>query len=110
MNQENGIMKLKSAARAVVTYEVGLPRGCARIRNILHWLGDDYLKRYPVFDEYDLQIDDLPTGANRLLWDRDALKAIDVRIESISRDYRDRIFEACWQIIDCEEAPVELLA
>ena len=46
------LKKLVSAARAIVTYQVGLPVGCLRIRGILRWLQPHIELSYPVFDEY----------------------------------------------------------
>ena len=101
------LQKLVSAARAVVTYQVGLPHGCTRIRAILFWLRPFESLNLPVFEEYHAATLDLPTGTERLHWSREALRERDVRLEAINREFRDRIFEACYGIIDHYAAPTD---
>ncbi len=93
------LQKLVSAARSVVTNQVGLPRGCTRIRAILFWLRPFEPLELPVFEEYRIVTVNLPTGTERLYWNREALRERDVRLEAINREFRDRIFEACYNII-----------
>ncbi len=94
------LRRLVSAARAVVTYEVSLPRGCSRICNVLFWLRQLEPLDYPVFAEYDRATRHLPRGAERLHWEREALRERDIRLEEINATFRDRVFAACWDIID----------
>ena len=94
------LRELVSAARSVVTYQVGLPHGCTRIRAVLFWLRPFEPLDLPVFEEYHAATLDLPTGTERLHWSRDALRERDVRLEAINREFRDRVFEACYDIID----------
>jgi hypothetical protein len=42
----------------------------------------------------------LPVGSERLYWNRDVLRQKDIEIEKISQQFRDRIFEASWALID----------
>ncbi len=92
--------KLVSNARAIVTYEVGLPLGCTRMTRLLYWLQQHGEADYPVFEEYRRATSGLPTGQERLHWERSALARLDVRLEAINRDFRDRVFEACYAILD----------
>jgi hypothetical protein len=94
------LKKLVSAARAIVTYQVGLPFGCIRVRRVLIWLRPYREVCYPVFDEYLQALRDLPIGSERLRWNREALREADKKLEAASRRFRDGIFEACYEIID----------
>jgi hypothetical protein len=94
------LKKLVSASRAVVTYQVGLPHGCTRIAGILRWLQPFEPLDFPVFSEYADATCDLPTGSERLHWDREALRQKDLRLETINRQFRDRVFDACYEILD----------
>ena len=94
------LQKLVGAARSIVTYQVGLPHGCTRIRAVLLWLRPFEPLDFPVFEEYRTATLDLPTGTERLHWNREALRERDVRLEAINREFRDPIFEACYAIID----------
>ena len=101
------LKKLVSAARAVITYQVGLPFGCARIGGLLSALRPFEPLDYPVFDEYRNAIVNLPVGTERLHWARETLREKDIRLEAITREFRDRIFEACYDIIDRYAESVE---
>ncbi len=94
------LKQLVSAARAIITYQVGLPLGCIRVRKILLWLQPHKELAYPVFDEYLKSVRDLPISSERLQWSRDALRMADKKLEASSRRFRNGIFEACYEIID----------
>ncbi len=53
-----------------------------------------------VFQEYLNAIQGLPIGSERLLWNREILREKDVALEAANQQFRDRIFDACWNIID----------
>jgi hypothetical protein len=93
------LKRLASTARAIVTYQVGLPFGCIRARRILSDLQAQGLS-YPVFDDYLQTLKELPIGSERLMWRRDALRELDTKLEAESRRFRDGIFDACYEIID----------
>ena len=101
------LKKLVSASRAVVTYQVGLPLGCKRIAGILFALRPFEPLDYPVFADYGKATRDLPVGTERLHWSRDALREKDVRLEALNRKFRDRVFDACYDILDQYSTPVE---
>jgi len=94
------LKKLVSAARAIVTYQVGLPVGCIRVSRVLTWLRPYKELSYPVFDEYLQELKTLPISSERLEWNREALREADKKLEAFSRRFRDDIFEACYEIID----------
>ena len=56
MNEQkrNGyIRKLVANARAIISYQVGLPLGCVKMKRLLTWLGYEGEKLdFPVFREY----------------------------------------------------------
>jgi Protein of unknown function (DUF2489) len=102
----SSLPKLVSAARAIVTYQTSLPLGCMRVQRTMFWLPDEQ-RHYAVFAEFLAAIRELPVGTERLQWDREALRARDVELERILRGYRDRVFEACYDIIDRYATPTE---
>jgi hypothetical protein len=101
------LAKLVSAARSVVTYQTSLPLGCTRIQRILNWLRPHQATEYPVFEEFLSAIRDLPVGTERLHWNRDALRERDVELERIIHMLRDRVFDACYDILDRYATPSE---
>jgi hypothetical protein len=94
------LRKLVSAARALVTYQVGLPHGITRIFKILSWLGWESEDEYLLFKAYGSETVDLPIGTERLLCEREALRRFDERLKQINASYRDEVFEKCFDIID----------
>ena len=59
----SNLKKLLSAARAIVTYQVGLPVGCIRVRRALIWLRPHQELSYPVFDKYLQALNALPISS-----------------------------------------------
>jgi len=94
------LKKVVSAARAIVTYQVGLPVGCIRVQRALFWLRPHQELPFPVFDKYLQALSALPISSERLEWDREALREADKKLEAVSGRFRDDIFEACFEIID----------
>ncbi len=94
------LRKLVSNARAILTYQVGLPHGCVRMRKILFWLKPHCALSYPVFDEYLEATRELPIGSERLHWNKEALKERDIELETINQRFRDAIVTACHDIIE----------
>lgn len=94
------LRKLVSNARAILTYQVGLPHGCVRMSKILFWLKPHCALSYPVFDEYLEATRELPIGSERLRWSKEALKEKDVELEAINRRFRNAIATACHDIIE----------
>jgi Protein of unknown function (DUF2489) len=94
------LRKLVSVARSIVTYQVGIPLGCTRAAGLLTSLEPFEKLEFPVFAEFRNAVLSLPIGTERLHWDRAALRERDIRLEKVIRDFRDRIFDACYVIID----------
>jgi hypothetical protein len=94
------IDKLVSNARAIITYQVGLPVGCLRMARLLYSLQALGSFEYPAFGEYLLEVENLPISSERLHWARDALRKVDECLDKTNAKFRDRVFEACHDIID----------
>jgi hypothetical protein len=94
------LKKLVGVARSIVTYQVGIPLGCTRAASLLASLEPFEKLDFPVFAEFRNAVLGLPIGTDRLHWDREALRERDIRLEKIIRDFRDRVFDACYAIIE----------
>ncbi len=92
--------KVVSTARAIVTYQIGLPVGCQRMNRALTWLKLHEINLPSIFDEYLAETVGLPIGSERLEWDRKTLHQKDIALENINQRFRDRIFDTCWTLID----------
>jgi len=97
--RESDLSKLVSAARALLTNQIGFPLGCYRIWRILGWIDDSSIY-YPVFTAYISATDALPVGQERLLCERNAFFRFDEMLEAVNREYRSRVLEACFDILD----------
>jgi hypothetical protein len=65
----------------------------------LRWLPPHEANLPTIFNEYLDSVRSLPVGSERLYWNRDVLRQKDIEIEKINQ-FRDRIFEASWTLID----------
>lgn len=99
------IRRLVATARAIVTYQVGLSVGCVRMSRILNWLEVYSRVEVPIFDEYLTAVRHLPISSDRLHWNVDALRAKDQELEAINSAYRNRVFDACFGIIETFASP-----
>lgn len=92
--------RVVSAARAILTYQIGLPAGCQRMRRALIWLKPYETNLPTVFDKYLEETVGLPIGSERLEWDRKVLQEKDIALENINQRFRDRVFDTCWSLVD----------
>jgi hypothetical protein len=92
--------KVVSVARAILTYQIGLPVGCQRLSRALIWLKPYETNLPTVFDEYLTETLGLPIGSERLEWDRKILHEKDTALENINQRFRDRVFDTCWSLVD----------
>lgn len=93
--------KLVANARAIISYQVGLPLGCVKMYRLLTWLGDEGEKLdFPIFGEYLDKVREIPTGPERIGCSRAALRRYDERLVPINLEYRERIIDACFDIIE----------
>lgn len=92
--------KLVANARAIISYQVGLPVGCLKMTNLLYWLeAEGERLDLPIFGEYLEKVHDIPIGSERLECSRAALRRYDERLVPINLEYRERIIDACFDII-----------
>ena len=57
-----------SAAKALLSLQVGISVGCVRIGKILHWLTLQDDEQYRIFNQFNRATAGLPIGNERLLW------------------------------------------
>jgi hypothetical protein len=98
--RDSAAKKVVAVARSIVTYQIGLPAGCVRMQRTLSWLAPYEMDLPGVFDEYLKEVRQLPITSERLSWDRKALREADKLLEATNYRFRDRIFDACWALID----------
>ena len=95
------IERLVAAARAIITYQVGLPVGCQRVSNVSRWLGDP--PEIPtVFRRYvdEARPTGLPLGSDRLEWNKDSLAAKDILLRKLNARHEAEVVAACWKILE----------
>ena len=103
MNEERHrslLKRLVANARAIISYQVGLPVGCQKMRTILYWLEPFERLGYPVFDRYTNATRELPTSSERLHCSREALRRYDEKLVAINLEYREEVLTACFDIIE----------
>lgn len=99
--RESYLRKLAANARAIISYQVGLPVGCVKMARLLYWLENEGVKLdFPVFGEYLEKVREIATGSERLECSRAALRRYDERLVPINLEYRERIIDACFAIIE----------
>lgn len=92
--------RLVSAARALLSLQVGLYVGARRIENSLVWLGPDFQAKHRVFAEFtDAVPRDIPVGTARLLWNPEAMLATDARLASVEARFRAQLLAECVEIV-----------
>lgn len=92
--------QLVSAAKALLSLQVGISVGCVRVSKILHWLGLQGDERYRVFNQFYSATVGLPVGNERLLWAYPALLECDAQLTKIEAEFRPKLLSACIAIID----------
>jgi hypothetical protein len=103
MNEEKHrslIKKLVANARAIVSYQVGLPVGCAKMSKILCWLEPYEPLDFPVFKQYAAATLEIPTSSERLNCTREALRRYDQKLVTINLEYREEVLDTCFEIIE----------
>jgi len=94
------IKQLVANARAIISYQVGLPFGVVRMCRIVGWLKPFEALDYPVFLDYANATLELPTSSERLHCSREALRRYDKRLVAINLQYREEILDTCFEIIE----------
>ena len=93
--------KLVSAARALLSLQVGLVTGSLRISKLLYSLPPHIRDRHPSFDEMLNAIPrDLPLGSARIQWAHGPLIDSDRRLAVYENRFREQIMRECVAIIE----------
>lgn len=98
--RDSAARKVVAVARSIVSYQIGLPVGCLRMSRSYYPLARFEADLPTVFEEYLKEVQDLPIASERLLWNRNVLREKDKALEATNQRFRDRIFDACWTLID----------
>jgi Protein of unknown function (DUF2489) len=91
--------QLVSAAKALLSLQVGIAAGCLRVRKILFWLRLQDEERYLIFNQFITATGAIPLANERLLWAHSALLEQDEKLARIEAKYRPCILRACIAII-----------
>jgi len=94
------LRRVISNARAIITYQVGLPFGCLRMHRLFLQLQPRRTLEFPVFEEYLMVVRPFAFGQDRLHWNRQALFEQDREVQEINRDFRDPVHNACHDLIE----------
>jgi hypothetical protein len=92
--------QLVSAAKALLSLQVGIGVGCVRISKVLYWLGLQNELPYQVFKKFNEATIGLPIGNERLLWSHSALLEQDQKLAKIETKFRQEILGTCAAIIE----------
>ena len=97
------INKMVSNARAIISNQVAIPLGVYKMNQIISWL-EPYKKTEDVdvsiFRDYDLNIDDLPVGTERLQWNIEKLIEFEKEFDETDRMFKADILRKCRELID----------
>lgn len=94
------IKRLVSAARALLSLQVGLYVGARRIENALHWLGPEFQAKHRIFSEFtDAVPRDIPLGSTRLLWEPTAVLKTDSTLATVEARFRAPLLAKAVEII-----------
>ena len=91
--------RLVSAAKALLSLQVGIAAGSLRVRKILHWLNLQDDEKYQGFTGFITATGAIPLANERLLWAYSALLEQDEKLAKIEAMYRPSILKACIAII-----------
>ena len=91
--------QLVSAAKALLSLQVGIAVGCIRVDKLLFWLRLHEEKQFQVFRQFFTATAGLPIGNERLLWATDALLQQDAALAKLEAKFRPAILQACVKIV-----------
>jgi hypothetical protein len=94
--------KLVANARAIISYQIGLPVGRLKMERIFYWLKNEGYgdAEYPIFKTYCDATHALLIGSERLNCSREALRRNDESLVAINLKYREQIIDACFEIVE----------
>lgn len=91
--------QLVSAAKALLSLQVGIGVGCIRINKLLYWLGLEGGEHGQIFRQFLDAARDIPIGNDRLQWSLQALLEQDAKLTKLEAKFRPAILNACAGII-----------
>jgi hypothetical protein len=99
--KESFLRKLVANARAIISNQIGMPLGVQKMDKIIYWIEnlDPLEVDFSVFSKYYKKVGSAPIGTERLLWNFEALKKEDIRLDKINAAFKDEILEKCFEII-----------
>jgi len=96
--------KLVSAAKALLSLQVGIAVGAMRVEGVLRWLGRPYEESHSIFSKFIDSIPrSIPLGGARLRWNPERMLELDEVLAPIEAKYRRMLMEECIRIIDIYE-------
>ena len=101
--RNNYIKKLVSNARAIISNQIALPLGASKMYKILIWINQiEPLEEIDlkIFNEYISHIRNFPIGTERLAYEQEFLKRQDKELDELTMQYKDKIIDKCFEIID----------
>ncbi len=101
------LRELVSGARALIANQVGFSVGCYRMNSLLREAEPFGLTRYQIFRQFYDETRHLPTGSERLNWDKFALLEKDKELLAICYVYVNPVLLACYDIIENFDAVKE---
>lgn len=94
------INRLVSAAKALLSLQVGVAVGAQRIDRLLNWLGQEFVAEHKVFGMFLQEIPlSIPLGNSRLLWNPSAMLETDKVLSKIESKYREHLLNEAALII-----------
>jgi Protein of unknown function (DUF2489) len=96
------IQKLVSNARAIISNQIGIPLGSIKMEKIMFWI--NHIETITeidlrIFSAYNSETIQFPVGTERLRCNKEYLKEIDKELDKLTLQYKDRIFDKCFEII-----------
>lgn len=93
--------RLVSAAKSVLSGQVGLTVGCFSIRNRMCQIDRELLLKFPVFEKYCSALpNEIPIGSERLHWSMSVVLKTDPQLAKLEFKNRAEILSACVKIIE----------
>jgi len=93
-----------SAAKALLSLQVGIAVGAMRVEGVLRWLGRPYEESHSIFSKFIDSIPrSIPLGGARLRWNPERMLELDEVLAPIEAKYRRMLMEECIRIIDIYE-------
>ncbi|WP_210464646.1 hypothetical protein [Rufibacter roseolus] len=97
------INKMVSNARAIISNQVAIPLGVYKMNQIIGWL-EPYKEAndidVSIFRDYDLNVDELPIGTERLQWNIEKLIEFENEFDEVNLTYKADILRTCRKLID----------